>query len=256
MSPPLQPQPSSPGARYGLGLGEAESADEDSDDELTARELRVLQQSAAFHQYLRGRGLSAKDVEGTARKLRLYRQLRQVDPSGFVAMCRGSNTPRLFVTEDPSGQVLALEYVVSMAAGIAATVAVAYAWAAPAAPAALRASCLALAWWLTVEAWRRGRSSGGRLLGLWYEELTWGHAPPAWRVIAAGLLELGYVLGSAGLGTPVSLFMRCWRGRGGRRRGQSVGERLAGVRLVREVALDMDEAAARQQQEERWQGQG
>ena len=35
--------------------GEAESADEDSDDELTARELRALQQSPAFHQYLRVR---------------------------------------------------------------------------------------------------------------------------------------------------------------------------------------------------------
>ena len=46
-----------------------------------------------------GRGLSANDVEVTARKLRLYRLLRQVDPSGFIAICSGSNTPRIFVTE-------------------------------------------------------------------------------------------------------------------------------------------------------------
>ena len=67
--------------------------------------------------------------------------------------------------QDPSGLVLALDYLLSMAAGIAATAAVAYTWAAPAAPAVLRVACLAAAWWLTVDAWRRGRSSGGRLLG-------------------------------------------------------------------------------------------
>lgn len=112
--------------------------------------------------------------------------------------------------------------------------------------------------------------------GLYYEELEWGHGAPGWRCLAAGTLELAYVLGSAGeaawhgeclgllagpagacpclriaaarlclanlctqclpplplaagAGVPVSLALRC----SGRR--QSVGELLAGVRVVREV---------------------
>ena len=67
----------------------------------------------------------------------------------------------------------------------------------------------------------------GRRAGLWYEELRWGHCPPAWRSVLANLLETGYVVGSLGVGAAVSLAMRCL---GASR--QSVGERCAGVRVV------------------------
>lgn len=71
---------------------------------------------------------------------------------------------------------------------------------------------------------------------MWYEELRWGHSPPFWRAATANLLELVYVVGTAGVGAVVSLALRCRGGRGGRRRrGQGVGEMCAGVRQVREV---------------------
>ena len=65
--------------------------------------------------------------------------------------------------------------------------------------------------------------------GLWYQELTFGHAASAWRCVAANLLETSYVALSCGLGALVSLTLRC-----GSARRQTAGEMVAGVAAVQE----------------------
>jgi hypothetical protein len=67
--------------------------------------------------------------------------------------------------------------------------------------------------------------------GIWYEELQWGHAPPAWRGLAAGAIDVAYAVSTLGVGVVVSLLLRV-----GSERRQSVGELCARVRAVREVS--------------------
>lgn len=47
---------------------------------------------------VQGRGLTREDVARSATKLRLYRRLRQLDPSGFWLLCR-ADTTRTFETQ-------------------------------------------------------------------------------------------------------------------------------------------------------------
>ncbi len=47
---------------------------------------------------LQGRGLTITDVARATRRLRLYRQLRQMDPLGFLLLCR-ADTTRVFDTQ-------------------------------------------------------------------------------------------------------------------------------------------------------------
>jgi hypothetical protein len=54
--------------------------------------------TAARAAYLQGRGLTSTDVARATRKLRLYRQLKQLDPLGFLLLCR-VDTARFFDTQ-------------------------------------------------------------------------------------------------------------------------------------------------------------
>ena len=56
----------------------------------------------------------------------------------------------------------------------------------------------------------------------------WFHRAPFHSVLLAAVAETLYVVATLGLGALVSLAMRCAG-------GQSLGERAAGIRLVREV---------------------
>eukprot|EP00887_Chlorella_sp_A99_P003719 scaffold7.g3719.t1 len=312
----LSPKSASvPHARYGMGLGEAESpgkhafeasllssrwachssalvrlfpcisglcrcisgersvADEDSDsDDLTAAELRRLQQSPEFGRYMRARGQSAADVAAAASRVRLYKRLREasglaaagcarkqrlvgvvrgagqrleaeagggtrqpgggwLDPSAFWLLVRRDawTAPQ---SRQPSSLVLAADYVASTVVNLLVVFVLALCWAEPDLPLPLKLAASLLAWWLTVARWAAGRSTAARWFDLWYEELRWGHLAPAWRCVAANVLELAYVALTLGLGAAVSLGLRA----AGRRR-QAVGELLAGVAAVQEARL-------------------
>ncbi|KAL4433892.1 hypothetical protein ABPG75_000333 [Micractinium tetrahymenae] len=224
------------GKVYGLGIGEAESEEEEwggEESELTQACLRRLQQSAEFKAYLKARGLTTADVGAAARRLRLYRRLRRLDPAAFWQLLRpGSRT--VFQSRAPSRLVLAVDYLLSSAANLAVAAAVYGLWRGSSAavlPPAVAAAAAAGLLWMVAAQWLRARPTAGALFGLWYEEKRWGHAAPAWRSTAANLLEAAYILLSAGLGLAVSLCLRCLSAR-----RQGVGEMLLAIHPVQEVA--------------------
>jgi hypothetical protein len=225
--------PSTP--RYGLALGETASADDESDaeieDDLTARELRRLQQSPAFHAFLRNRKLTGRDLESVYSRLRLYKRLKHLHPASFWMLC-SPHSLIFFETTAPGLLTLITEYLLSSLINCAAFAAVAWcvwiqtkAW--------YWVACIAAVCLFCIHTWLQGRPSAGRFLSAWYEDLLWGHAAPVLRVALAQLLETVYLLGTVGTGAVVSLLMR-WK------TGQSVGEKIAGVKLVveRKVRLD------------------
>jgi hypothetical protein len=83
---------------------------------------------------------------------------------------------------------------------------------------------------------RQGRSLGARVLGLWWQDVEYGHRAPFSSAVGAACLEELYVCLTLGLGGLVSLLMRCWPGS----MRQSFGEKCAGVRLVREVRRQLE----------------
>ncbi|PSC73044.1 NADPH:quinone reductase isoform A [Micractinium conductrix] len=184
---------STAGRIYGLGLGEAESEEDEweggGESELTQACLRRLQQSPEFKAYLQARGLTTGDVGERTRRLHLYRRLRRVDPSAFWGLLAPSSRT-YFDSRAPSRLVLAADYLLSQAANLASAAAAAgllSSAALAALPPAARCAVAAAALWLAGAQWgRRGR-----------------------RRARSNLVETGYVLGSAGLGLPISLCLRC-----------------------------------------------
>ncbi|KAL4441902.1 hypothetical protein ABPG77_003818 [Micractinium sp. CCAP 211/92] len=216
--------------------GEVESEEEEwggEESELTQACVRRLQQSAEFKAYLRARGLTTADVGTATRRLRLYRRLRRLDPAAFWQLLRpGSRT--VLQSRAPSRLLLAADYILSCAANLAAAAAAYCLWwgsSATLAPPAVAAAGAAALLWAVVAQWLRARPTAGMLFGLWYEEERWGHAAPAWRCVAASLLETAYVGLSAGLGLGISLYLRCLSAR-----RQGVGEMLLAIHPVQEVA--------------------
>jgi len=225
-----------PRTHYGLAVGEAGdvSHDEsDSDDEgITARELRRLERSSAFQAWCAARGLSLPNLEDTSSRLNIYRRLRTLHPDSFWLLCR-ADTRFGFVSIDPGWSVLLLEYVISItvfaAIGLSGYCSLAcvhpFHWI----------GCAAVVWILCLRYWVNGRPSAGPIFDAWYAELEWGHRASAVRCVTASLLEGMYVVGTLGLGAAVSLYMRCCS-----TSRQSVGERIAGVKLVVERRVSVN----------------
>lgn len=101
---------------------------------------------------------------------------------------------------------------------------------------AVSGALIATAWFLTARQWLQNRPSAGPLFSLWYEDIEWGHAVPAWRAVLANVLEVFYVIATLGVGAVVSVFMKVTS-----EEHRSVGERLAGVQLVQEFKIKLDE---------------
>lgn len=237
------PAPRSPPAIYGLARGEAEpvAGSDDSDgNEATAEALRRLQRSPEFAAHLASKRMTPEDVDRTAERLRLYRRLRRLDPAGFWALAGGRRED--VDTQAPTCLQLGAEYLLSLALSVLVLSTCAYWLAASgdsayfaAHPAALwtaRCACCGLAWELVLSQWAAGRPAAGRFIGICFEELQWGHAPPAWRGLASGVIDVAYAVSTLGVGVVVSLLLRV-----GSERRQSVGELCARVRAVREVQI-------------------
>jgi hypothetical protein len=227
--------PSTP--RYGLTLAETMSENDDSDneieDDLTSRELRRLQQSPAFHAFLQKRKRTGQESEESVySRLRLYRKLKKLHPESFYMLC-SPHSLLFFETSDPGTSTLFLEYLLSSLINLAATAAIGwFVWTQ--APVVYSIACIVAVWIFCIQfSWLKGRPSAGPLFSSWYEDLIWGHAAPAARVAFAQILETVYLIGTVGTGAVVSLLMR-WSG------GQSVSEKIVGVRLVVEKGVRLD----------------
>ncbi|KAI3434654.1 hypothetical protein D9Q98_002719 [Chlorella vulgaris] len=234
--PAFSPAPTGSGKRYGMGYGEAESEEEEWSEgrasEVTEDALRHLSQTPEFHAFLKARGMTPADVSTGMSRVRLYRRLRHLDPASFWHLLR-PGTRTLYRSRVPSRLLLAAHYLLATSANLAAAAAVGCLYlAAPSLPAAAKAVAATATAWMVATPWLQAQPTAGGLMGLWYEEPLWGHAPPRWRCVAASLLETVYVGGSAGIGAAVSLWLRCVSSR-----RQSVGELLAGVHVVKEVRL-------------------
>jgi hypothetical protein len=232
-SPPAGPAAPSPAGRHFFGLGADEAgSSEDEGEELTARELRRLEQSSEFAAWCAQGGLSRRDLEASAGRLRLYRRLRALHPASFWQLCR-PDSRRGRETFEPAPAAAVGEYFASLLLTLGALGAVWYCVAAR--PAPVTAGALLLAAWRGAGAqWARGRPAAGRWCGAWCADVEFGHRAQGARALAAALLEAVYVVGTLGAGAAVSAAARA-------RGGQGVGERLAGVRVVRERSVRLDQ---------------
>jgi hypothetical protein len=241
-APPAAPPPPPPpgGARrFGLAAGEAEPWSDDDDDdgageELTTAELRRLQASPAFLRWRAAHGVGAAELEQTAARVRLLRRLRAVDPALFWALAR-PDSRWAYEVEELSGTAALLEFIASLM--LTAFAVSAFSYVATARPAAALAAPLLLAAWAAgPRAWLAGRPAAGWLFAAWCEDEEGeeeeaqgagrGHRAPAARAAAAAVLDLLLAAATRGLGTAALAALRL--------RGRSAGERLAGVRVVRE----------------------
>lgn len=226
----------SPGTHYGLAVGEAgdDHSDSDTDDDITTRELRRLEQTAAFQLWCRSKGMTLRDLEATSSRLTLYRRLRALHPASFWLLCRADTRTGL-ETFDPSIALLAVEYIFSTAITVASLGAVVYCAIKPVEP-IYWALCAVGVWAGCLRSWMGGRPTAGPAFNVWYSDLEWGHRASSGRCIAASLLEGVYVAGTLGIGAIISLGMRCCG-----TAGQSVCERIAGVKVVVERRVRLDE---------------
>lgn len=146
---------------YGLGAGEAESGeDDDKEEELTACELRRLQLSPQFRNWMKEKELTTGDLEQTARRLRLYKSLQRLHPASFWQLCSAPSRVGID-TCPPTPLVLGLDYVLSLVATLIAGV---MCWVHPG-PGLVIALWLVAAWLLSVRQWMQGRPSAGPSFG-------------------------------------------------------------------------------------------
>lgn len=224
--------------RYGLALGETQEPTLDADeDEVTMDEIRRLQMTNAFRVYCKLRGITPKDLESIEQRLQTYKRLRTLHPPSLLMMCDHRSLVS-WETYDPGLVFRALEYILTtiLHTSIVLT-AVLYMLVAIdttrvdhiSAFHLLYPLCLLLFFFLVlVPALYSRPSILGTFLSAWYVDLDFEHKAPAYRCILAILLEIVYVIATFGIGGLVSLMWRCSRFQ------QSMGERIAGVRIVTE----------------------
>ena len=223
--------------RYGLALGEAlsEGSDDDKDDDdddLTTRELRKLERSTEFAAWCRQQKLQEKDLESIYCRMRTFQRLRKIHPPSFWLLCR----PDTLLTRETQelGTFLSLiEYILSVAINIGILAFLGWcAW--EKAPQTYWAACIACAFFFYIRCWVvNGRPTAGPFFSVWYEDVVWGHGVSAVRAVLANVFETFYLAGTFGIGGIASLFLR-WRD------GQSVGEKLVGIRPVIEKKVRID----------------
>jgi len=228
-------------SRYGLVKDEGAATEPEEDDGVpiagsqlaeafvddawgTAKSVEDLKEHRDYKKWLKGKGLTAAGVEGLEKRLGLYQDLREMDPSGFrmmlgpllVAQCLPC-TPLQYALEY-LGNVFLTSVLVLVS---------------------LTATSQA-ALWLAVAGivgnmcmWLQASSLYGRCGGLWLEDTLWGHKAHWKKALASNAIEVLYCLCSLGIGSLVSLYLRLqWEGG-----CQSLGERMMGVQLVKEVLV-------------------
>jgi hypothetical protein len=209
---------------YSIGNGHCMGDDALTDiDDVTDRELRLLQASPQFRAWCRSKGLKYRDIEDSEQRLHIYRRLRTLHPASFWALCRPVHT-----VEQSGVKALPsmLEYLISNVTLISLGFALFWCFETQASVGAW-VGCLALSWWLCDRRWAASRPAAGPLFGVWYEDTEMGHAVRAARIAVTAMIEGMYLVATLGVGGLISVVMRCVG-------GQSVAEMFMGIRPVTE----------------------
>lgn len=127
----------------------------------------------------------------------------------------------VYTSSIPPRHMLALEYIATCAAPAAAIILHTLGHT------TLHTNTLLLWVCSTLAFAAQGTSPLGRMLGLWYEDVQWQFALPWWRVVGMVGAEVVYGAATVGVGSVVSLVMRCCSPP-----RQCMGERLVGGRMV------------------------
>jgi hypothetical protein len=148
--------------------------------------------SPDFRRFLRDKGLGY--YERTCHRLRVYAELRRVDPPAFEALLDLRHL-RSFTSGRPPRALAAAEH--AAACGITGLLAA----AALALPGAATGGALAAWGLLNARAWAAGHTSTiGERHGLYAVRGPRSQLAPAWRIAAAHLLDAGFALSTAGAG--------------------------------------------------------
>mmetsp|Transcript_6377 Transcript_6377/g.12565 ORF Transcript_6377/g.12565 Transcript_6377/m.12565 type:complete len:306 (-) Transcript_6377:145-1062(-) len=234
-----------PSRAYGLGPEELAGSvlfqdQDDVDDDTTMRALRDLQDSDEFRQWCASKKMTRSDLQDVFSREHVYRKLREIHPESFFSLCNPSSLECVDVV-DPTVLALLGEYLLSRCIDIGVCgIACMYLYAYKETLTQVQIwVCAAFVYAMVVRHWCSSRTSGSSAFSTWYET---SHLSEKYytssgfgRSILANVLENVFVLGSGGLGLCVSLYTRCIGG--GR---QSIGERLAGVRLIVEQTRRLD----------------
>lgn len=231
----------------GFGLQPQEQASlvfgDDSDDEdITAKELRKLQNTVEFAKWCSERKMTKSKLQDIFKRDFLYKTLREIHPQSFWQLCR-PDTLIAIETKEPGIIEHLVEYIISRGIDVAVIVGTVKLFLTVQQLTHLHLAAFALiVWWFCVRHWVQGRPSSGRMVSALYETL---HADEegadimatsgVLRVGAASLLEDFFVLGTAGVGIFASVYLRCFS-----KHHQSVGEMISGCRLVIERRIRLD----------------
>jgi hypothetical protein len=185
----------------------------------TARFVGELQRTPDYAAYLRSRGLTYRDVAASKRRLDLYRDLRANDAAAFRALLPAPPPPSFDTLPAPRLALLA-DWAAGGGAGAVAGLLTVWPLGVPP---AVRAAAAA-AWLASLVAALRCRSA---VPGLWWEDGATGVRPRGARPAAALIVDAVYGAATLGVGAVVTAVARATT-------RASLGDRLVGVRLVRE----------------------
>lgn len=211
----------------------------EQDEDLTTKELRKLQKMRLFKEWCVKNKMDTAALQDVFSRVHLYKKLREVHPSSFWALCSESSLVSIDV-EDPGVLVSLAEYLLSRLID-ASVVYGMYWYASIDSPSGISKAILAVhIYSLVIRRWMRGRSSGAGMFSAWYET---SHLSEQYRTTSgvirtslASILEDLFVVGTLGIGILISIHARCFS-----ESKQSIGERIAGVRLIVEKTRRLDQ---------------
>jgi hypothetical protein len=232
-----------PFCRYGLDADELSASvlypEEDGD--LTTRELRRLQNTRSFKEWCIQNKMNSSALQDQFSRIHVYKKLKELHPESFWALCSPASLVTIDVV-DPSIIATIAEYILSRCIDLT-SMWMLFTCMYPNALAYTHPRCLtaySICLIFVLRHWMRGRSSASILFSSWYETLHLSEqyftSSGSIRTFLAQVFENIFVVGTLGLGALLSLYGRCFSDS-----MQSIGERIAGVKLIVEKKRSLAE---------------
>lgn len=238
--------------RYGLDADElsasvlypGEGEDLDGEEDLTTRELRRLQNTRSFKEWCDQNKMNSSALQDQFSRIHVYKKLKELHPESFWALCSPASLVAIDVV-DPSIIASIAEYILSRCIDLT-SIWMLFRCVYPNALAYTHPRCLtaySLFLVFVLRHWIRGRSSASIFFSSWYETLHLSEqyftSSGSIRTFLAQVLENIFVIGSLGFGALTSLYGRCFS-----QSMQSIGERIAGVKLIVEKKRSLAAASS------------
>lgn len=247
--PPVARFPRAGPASYGLCADEQsagvlfrdnDASDRFENEDLTTREVRKLQQMQSFKEWCVRNKMDSAALQDVFSRIHLYKKLKEIHPASFWALCSDSSLKSIDVV-DPGMLVSLTEYLLSRLCDIG--VAYSVYWYNIHKPSSMsgviRAMLVFMIYCFVIRHWMHGRSTGSSIFSAWYET---SHLSEQYRTSSgivrtslACILEDIFVVGTCGIGILVSVYCRCFSAN-----KQCIGERIAGVRLIVEKTIRLN----------------